>query len=211
MEQLLSLVPAASRELLSKSILNPSVELGLSATAHTAHGGTGRFGVAPFFIRRGTAPTHALPYAMHAPTTRRNLVRVLRALQLPKAILLEGSPGVGKTSLLTALAASSGHTLVRINLSEQTDMMDLLGLDLPVRGGKGGEFAWCDGVFLQALKAGHWVLLDELNLASQSVLEGLNAVLDHRAQVYIPELDRTFDCPPQFRVSSSPPSPSVVV
>ena len=41
----------------------------------------------------------------------------------------------------------------------------------------------CDGPLLGALKAGHWVLLDELNLASQSVLEGLNALLDHRAEV----------------------------
>jgi midasin (ATPase involved in ribosome maturation) len=50
---------------------------------------------------------------------------------------------VGKTSLLTALAAASGHKIARINLSEQTDMMDLLGLDLPVAGGKAGQFAWC--------------------------------------------------------------------
>jgi midasin len=48
-------------------------------------------------------------------------------------------------------------------------------------GGVGnGGFAWSDGVFLQALKEGCWVLLDELNLASQSVLEGLNSCLDHR-------------------------------
>ena len=40
------------------------------------------------------------------------------------------------------------------------------------------------------------MLLDELNLASQSVLEGLNAVLDHRAEVLIPELGETFRCPP---------------
>jgi midasin len=77
---------------------------------------------------------------------------VLRALQLAKALLLEGLPGVGKTSLITALATASGHRLVRINLSEQTDMKDLLGLVLPVNGGKAGEFVWCDGVFLQALK-----------------------------------------------------------
>ena len=32
----------------------------------------------------------------------------------------------------------------------------------------------------------------QLNLASQSVLEGLNACLDHRAEVYIPELGMTF-------------------
>ena len=43
-----------------------------------------------------------------APTTARNAGRVLRALQLRKAVLLEGSPGVGKTSLVAALAAASG-------------------------------------------------------------------------------------------------------
>lgn len=57
-----------------------------------------------------------------------------------------------------------------------------------------------DGPFLQAMKKGHWVLLDELNLASQQVLEGLNACLDHRGSVYIPELDRTFFCHHDFRV-----------
>ncbi len=36
--------------------------------------------------------------------------------------------------------------------------------------------------------------------AGQSVLEGLNALLDHRAEVYIPELAQTFTCPPSFRV-----------
>ena len=92
---------------------------------------------------------------------------------------------------------------MRINLSEHSEISDLLGADLPVAdedsgggagegkgkddksatggssssgggGGSGGgpKFVWCDGVFLQALKQGHWVLLDELNLAPQSVLEG---------------------------------------
>ena len=70
-----------------------------------------------------------------------------------------------------ALGATVGREVVRVNLSEQTDIMDLLGSDLPVEGGKGGEFAWRDGVLLSAIKAGSWVLLDELNLASQSVLE----------------------------------------
>ena len=37
------------------------------------------------------------------------------------------------------------------------------------------------------------MLLDELNLASQSVLEGLNSCLDHRASVFIPELGKPFN------------------
>ncbi len=32
----------------------------------------------------------------------------------------------------------------------------------------------------------------QMNLASQSVLEGLNACLDHRGTVFIPELGRSF-------------------
>lgn len=152
------------------------------------------WGVHPFFIPRGPVLNgHTIAdYALSAGTTAMNAQRLLRAAKLNKPILLEGSPGVGKTSLVAALAKASGNTLVRINLSEQTDITDLFGADLPVEGGKGGEFAWCDGPLLAALKAGHWVVLDELNLASQSVLEGLNACFDHRGEIYVPELGMSF-------------------
>lgn len=55
------------------------------------------------------------------------------------------------------------------------------------------KFKWYDGVLLDALKNGTWILLEELNLASQSVLEGLNAILDHRGSVFIPEMNLTFN------------------
>ncbi|KAG0638072.1 hypothetical protein HOY80DRAFT_1080648, partial [Tuber brumale] len=139
-------------------------------------------------------------FNMTAPTTTKNAMRVVRAMQLRKPVLLEGSPGVGKTSLISALAEASGNSLTRINLSEQTDLMDLFGSDVPVEGGQSGEFAWRDAPFLRAMQAGHWVLLDEMNLASQSVLEGLNACLDHRGETYISELDRTFRRHPGFAV-----------
>ena len=158
------------------------------------------FGVEPFFIDKGKlAMPWRNPFTFQAPSTAINLIRLLRALQLKKPLLLEGSPGVGKTSLVAALAEASGHELVRINLSEQTDVSDLFGADLPVEGSEtGGHFQWRDGPLLRALKEGHWIVLDELNLASQSVLEGLNAVLDHRGELYIPELGRSFHVRPEM-------------
>ncbi|KAF2714594.1 midasin [Pleomassaria siparia CBS 279.74] len=155
----------------------------------------------PFSIPKFShASTEDASFSLEAPTTRSNAMRIVRALQLSKPILLEGNPGVGKTTLITAIAKATGKPLTRLNLSEQTDLMDLFGSDVPVEGGQAGTFAWRDASFLKAMKNGDWVLLDEMNLASQSVLEGLNAVLDHRGEVYISELDQTFHKHQDFRV-----------
>jgi midasin len=179
--------------------VNIAALMGRSVLGSTVKLQEGLFGIDPFFIETGPKPTSQSSFTFNAPSTSANLVRLLRALQLKKPLLLEGSPGVGKTSLVAALAEATGHELVRINLSEQTDVSDLFGADLPVEGSEtGGRFEWRDGPLLRALKEGQWIVLDELNLASQSVLEGLNAVLDHRGELYIPELGRSFRVQPQM-------------
>ncbi|KAI0631943.1 midasin [Trametes polyzona] len=174
----------------------PSTSLANQALSYDAAGV--RFGT--FSVPRGPHEPSSQSFSLEAPTTRDNVMRVVRACQLQKPIMLEGSPGVGKTSLVAALANMCGYHLCRINLSDQTDLVDLFGSDLPVEGGQPGQFAWKDAEFLRALQQGHWVLLDEMNLAPQSVLEGLNAVLDHRGTVYIPELGRSFVRHPSFRI-----------
>ncbi|KAL5512832.1 hypothetical protein ACEPAG_3098 [Sanghuangporus baumii] len=160
----------------------------------------GKLQIGNFSIPFGFRPSQLNTFSFKAPTSLQNGFRLLRACQISKPVLLEGSPGVGKTSLVTALAAAAGQKLCRINLSEQTDLVDLFGSDLPVNGDSSDAFAWRDAEFLRALKEGDWVLLDEMNLASQSVLEGLNAVFDHRGTVYIPEINRSFPRHRNFRV-----------
>ena len=91
---------------------------------------------------------------------------MLWAIFLKKPVLLEGPPGVGKTSLIEQLAKATGRKLLRVNLSEQTDMIDLLGSEFPVDSETSVSFKWCDGPLLKAIKEGHWFMLDEMNLAN---------------------------------------------
>ncbi|KAL8829768.1 MAG: hypothetical protein Q9170_006033, partial [Blastenia crenularia] len=168
-----------------------AVELGM---------GHERITVGPFDLKTYTSIPKQSTYCLQAPTTLRNAVKIARALKLPRPILVEGSPGVGKTTLVAALAQACGMPLTRINLSDQTDLMDLFGSDVPVEEGLAGQFQWRDAPFLRAMQNGEWVLLDEMNLASQSVLEGLNACFDHRGQVYVSELDQTFSRHPDFAI-----------
>jgi hypothetical protein len=76
----------------------------------------GQWGMAPFFVevqprcdgQAGARFDLGARFDFDAPTTARNAARVLRAMQLRQAVLLEGSPGVGKTSLVAALAKATG-------------------------------------------------------------------------------------------------------
>lgn len=78
------------------------------------------WGIPPFLVEQGPHPNSNSPsFAFQAPTTASNALRVLRALQLKKAVLLEGSPGVGKTSLVSALASATGKSSAYADVSAQ--------------------------------------------------------------------------------------------
>lgn len=57
------------------------------------------------------------------------------------------------------------------------------------------------------MRKGHWIILDELNLAPTDVLESLNRVLDDNREIYIPETQTLVKAHAGFRVfaTQNPP------
>ena len=95
----------------------------------------------------------------------------------------------GKTSIVEYLAARLGHRCVRINNHEHTDIQEYLGSYVPDSnaGGHGGKLVFQEGVLVEAVRNGYWVILDELNLAPSEVLEALNRLLDDNRELFIVE------------------------
>ncbi|KRY42982.1 Midasin [Trichinella spiralis] len=169
--------------------VNRSKLLNAHITNHEDHLQIGCFTVAKGSKQCSTETTVIDAFGMRSY----DFFRLARALSVQRPILIQGSPGVGKSTLVMEFAALTGHRIIRINLSEQTDLCDLFGSEFPIMNDKSRQmFTWLDGPLLAAVKKGHWVLLDEMNLASQTVLEGLNACFDHRGEITIPELGKTF-------------------
>ena len=94
---------------------------------------------------------------------------------------LQGPTSSGKTSLVAYLAAQTGHTLVRINNHEQTDLQEYLGSYVS---NETGKLVFQEGALVQAVRQGHWLLLDELNLAPSQVLEALNRCVNNMQCMY---------------------------
>lgn len=92
-------------------------------------------------------------------------------------VLLEGPTGTSKTLSAEEVCSLLGITLVRFNLSSETKTSDLLGRYI------GDPDSWAgismnEGPFIKAFSEGYCLLLDEINLASQSVLQCIEEALD---------------------------------
>ena len=78
-------------------------------------------------------------------------------------------------------------------------MIDLIGSQFPTNDNN-VKFKWIDGVLLTAMKNGDWIIIDEMNLANQSILEGLNSILDEKQCLFVPELNREIKAHPEFQI-----------
>ena len=77
---------------------------------------------------------------------------------------------------------------VRLNNHEHTDIAEYIGT---YAAGPDGGITFVEGALVTAVRKGHWIVLDELNLAPSDVLEALNRLLDDNRELYVPELQQT--------------------
>ena len=162
--------------------------------------------VKPFWIKAGPLDpldwsevgTNGKSKFILTPSVLANLRRLSRTLAAgPWPILLEGPTSAGKTTLVEYIAARCGHHIVRINNHEHTDVQEYTG---SFAADQNGALSFRDGILVQALRQGHWVILDELNLAPSEVLEALNRLLDDNRELYLAETNETVKPHPNFRL-----------
>ncbi|CAF1156114.1 unnamed protein product, partial [Adineta ricciae] len=116
-------------------------------------------------------------------TSINQIARIFTAVSCRTPLLLEGPPGVGKTQIILQIASLIGMKCERISLSGNTTLDQLIGCYVPRFVKNVRVFQWQQGRLISAIREKRWILLDELNLVSPEVLQGL-APLFYRSTKY---------------------------
>lgn len=105
---------------------------------------------------------------------------------LNKPVLLIGETGVGKTAVIRHLAAESRNGFRRLNLNGSTTSDEFVGR---WKLSKDKEMVWIDGVLVEAMKKGLWLLCDEINACLPEISFVLHSVLDDDRMVVLSNKD----------------------
>jgi midasin len=109
----------------------------------------------------------------------------LKSLNNKEPVLLIGPAGVGKTTLANLLGQLMGVISRTLVAHQYLEISDFVGALRPVRSNQEGIFEWQDGPLLQCVRDGGVFLIDEINMCPESVLEGLNSVLEIPASLTV--------------------------
>ena len=121
--------------------------------------------------------------------------------QLNKNILLKGPTGSGKTKLAETLSNVMKLPMHQVNCSVDLDTESLLGFKTIQTNEEGHqEIVFIDGPVIKAMKEGHILYIDEINMAKPETLPILNGVLDYRRQLTNPYTGEVIKAAPGFNV-----------
>lgn len=122
---------------------------------------------------------------------------VLDSINSMENVLLSGGTGTGKTTSIMQIAAHIKQPVTRINLNGETRLSDILGKMQVADGRTFFEY----GVLPNAMKEGHWLILDELDFADPAVLAILHPVLEANPILVLKEnAGEVINPHPNFRI-----------
>lgn len=129
------------------------------------------------------------------------LTDALIALYLGKNVLLKGPTGSGKTKLAEHVSAIFDQPMHAVNCSTDLDAEALLGFKTLTHDEQGRtQITFIPGPIMKAMTKGHFLYIDEINMAKPETLPLINGVLDHRRSITNPFTGDVISAHPDFRV-----------
>lgn len=128
---------------------------------------------------------------------------VLISIVLKKPVLLKGPSGSGKTKLAQSISNYFNQPMHSVNCSVDLDAESLLGFKTIIQ--KDGEtvIEFIEGPVVQAMKKGHILYIDEINMARPETLPILHSVLDHRRMLTNPFTGEVIHAHENFSIISA--------
>ena len=122
----------------------------------------------------------------YIPPNPELLIDAAVALAKGKHLLIKGPTGSGKTTFAETLSYILSNHMHSINCSVDLDAESLLGFKTLQYNGEKQEITFIPGPVIKAMKNGHLLYIDEINMAKPETLPILNGVLDYRRTITNP-------------------------
>ncbi|AOH56763.1 hypothetical protein ABE28_020535 [Peribacillus muralis] len=128
------------------------------------------------------------------------MVDAISALSMGKNILLKGPTGAGKTKFAETLSHLFNQPMFSVNCSVDLDAESLLGFKTLSYKEEKQVIEFVPGPVINSMNYGHFLYIDEINMAKPETLPLINGVLDYRRTITNPFTNEVITAKAGFNV-----------